>query len=131
MRSMTLVRIAASSMMVIHGSYRLAVGGPPGFGEYLASQHVPFGAGVAWALTLAEIVGGLLLLSGRFVRPLCAWFILELLAGIALVHAREGWFVVGGGRNGVEYSVLLIACFAAVALDAPRASAAPASQAAP
>jgi hypothetical protein len=29
-------------------------------------------------------------------------------AGIALVHAPEGWFVVGLGRNGMEYSVLLI-----------------------
>ena len=81
MRGITLVRIAAASMMVIHGSYRAAVGGPPGFGEFLGSWHIPFGTGVAWLLTIAEIVGG--------------------------------------GRNGVEYSVLLILCFVAVALDAP------------
>ena len=31
--------------------------------------------------------------------------------GIILVHLREGWFVVGGGRNGVEYSVLLVSIF--------------------
>ena len=28
--------------------------------------------------------------------------------GIVMVHAPNGWFVVGGGRNGAEYSVLLI-----------------------
>jgi putative oxidoreductase len=28
--------------------------------------------------------------------------------GIILVHFKEGWFVVGGGRNGVEYNFLLI-----------------------
>ena len=37
------------------------------------------------------------------------------IAGVVLVHAREGWFVVGAGRNGVEYSVLLIACLPAIA----------------
>lgn len=35
-------------------------------------------------------------------------------AGILLVHAREGWFVVGGGRNGMEYSVLLISSLIAL-----------------
>jgi putative oxidoreductase len=47
---------------------------------------------------------------------LCAWFALELFAGIVLVHARDGWFVVGGGRNGMEYSVLLIVGLIATAL---------------
>ena len=51
----------------------------------------------------------------RFVAPI---HIAILTAGIAMVHAREGWFVVGGGRNGVEYSVLLIACLAALTWDA-------------
>jgi putative oxidoreductase len=37
--------------------------------------------------------------------------------GIILVHAKEGWFVVGAGRNGVEYSVLLIAVFVALAIS--------------
>ncbi len=25
-----------------------------------------------------------------------------------MVHFRKGWFVVGGGRNGVEFNFLLI-----------------------
>ena len=37
--------------------------------------------------------------------------------GIAMVHAREGWFVVGAGRNGAEYSVLLIVCLLCVGLQ--------------
>ena len=28
--------------------------------------------------------------------------------GIAMVHAKAGWFVVGARRNGAEYGVLLI-----------------------
>ena len=45
---------------------------------------------------------------------LCAWFAAELVAGIVMVHARAGWFVVGSGRNGVEYSVVLIVSLTAV-----------------
>jgi hypothetical protein len=40
-----------------------------------------------------------------------------------LVHAPNGWFVVGARRNGVEFSVLLMACLVAVALPhLPRTS---------
>jgi len=118
-------------MMVIHGIYRIFAGGVTPFGGFLGSQGLPAGVAVAWLLTIVEIAGGLLLMAGRFVRPLCLWFGLELLAGIALVHFREGWFVVGGGRNGFEYSVLLIVCFAAVAVDASRPSAADATRPTP
>ena len=38
-------------------------------------------------------------------------------AVIVLVHAPAGWFVVGLGRNGAEYSVLLIACLLCVGLQ--------------
>ena len=125
MRGIVIVRVAASAMILIHGVYRVFSGGVAPFGDFLGSQGLPAGTAVAWLLTAVEILGSPLLAAGRFVRPLCVWFSLELLAGIALVHFREGWFVVGGGRNGFEYSVLLIVCFAAVAFDAsPRPAAA-------
>ena len=122
LRGMTIVRVAAAAMMIIHGTYRVFDGGVGGFGQYLGSQGLPAGVALAWLMTVVEIAGGILLVAGKFVRPLCAWFILELLAGIVMVHFREGWFVVGGGRNGFEYSTLLIVCFAAVAFDAGRSS---------
>jgi putative oxidoreductase len=119
LRPLTLVRVAAAAMMVIHGGARILLGGVEPFGRFLELSHLPLGNLIAWAVTVVEISGGLALAAGRFVRPLCAWFSLQLLAGIVLVHWREGWFVVGAGRNGFEYSVLLIVCFIAVALEAP------------
>ena len=116
---LAIVRVAAAAMMVIHGVSRIRSGGVAPFGEFLSQNHLPFGTALAWAITVVEIAGGLTLAAGRFVRPLCVWFVLQLLAGIVLVHGREGWFVVGLGRNGVEYSVLLIVCLLAVGLGAP------------
>ncbi len=49
-------------------------------------------------------------------------FALELLMGIILVHGPEVWFVVGAGRNGMEYSVLLLIGFVAVLLSERRRS---------
>jgi uncharacterized membrane protein YphA (DoxX/SURF4 family) len=60
-------------------------------------------------------VGAPLLAYGVLVVPLCAYFVAQLTAGIAMVHAEQGWFVVGLGRNGVEYSVLLVVCLVAIA----------------
>ena len=50
-------------------------------------------------------------------RPLAVWYAAEILTGIALVHWSEGWFVVGAAAGGgIEYSVLIVACLAAVFL---------------
>ncbi len=57
-------------------------------------------------------------------RWIALGFAVEPTVGIAMVHAKEGWFVVGGGRNGAEYSVLLIGIMLAVAWAQPRGAAA-------
>ncbi|MEZ5428407.1 MAG: DoxX family protein [Pyrinomonadaceae bacterium] len=111
-----LLRIVAASLMLIHGVARIYLGTVDDFGEFLALKEFPLGFYLAWAITLFEIVGGILLLIGRFVAPLSLVFAVHLFAGILLVHLKEGWFVVGAGRNGAEYSVLLIAVFIALSL---------------
>ena len=41
--------------------------------------------------------------------------------GLILMPLPAGWFVVGLGRNGMEYSVLLIVCLGALAwVHAPK-----------
>ena len=91
------------------------------FGAWLDSLGFPFGLGIAWGVTLIEIVGTPLLALRRFVFPLCCVYVAIYLAGLVLVHWPAGWFVVGLGRNGMEYSVLLIVCLVVVAWqDAPR-----------
>ena len=113
---LTLLRVAVASVFVVHGIARMVNGTVGGFGQFLGAQGLPLGVVVAWTLTLVEVTGGVALALGFFVRPLCAWYAAEILTGIALVHWSEGWFVVGAGRGGMEYSVLIVACLAAVFL---------------
>lgn len=80
-----------------------------------------------------DIVGGVLLALGIFTRPLCAWFGLQILVGIVSIYAKAGWFVVGAGRNRMEYRVLILVCLLVASLTAvaaPRVSRKPADLAA-
>ena len=101
--------------MIIHGVARISAGGVAPFGGFLEAQGLPLGLYIAWAITIFEIVGGLVLATGYFVPVLASVFAVELVIGIILVHAKDGWFVVGLGRNGMEYSVLLIVALVAIA----------------
>jgi putative oxidoreductase len=106
-------------MIFIHGVARVHLGTVGSFGAFLNAQGYPYGRELAWTLTAVEIAGGVLLAAGLFVWPLALWFASELAAGIALVHAKSGWFVVGAGQNGAEYSVLLIAALLGSAMADP------------
>jgi putative oxidoreductase len=114
--ALVLVRCAVALTMVIHGIARTAAGGVMPFGGWLSELGFPAGVAVAATITAVEVLGGLTLASGRLVRPLCLWFLCEHAMGIALVHAPNGWFVVGLGRNGMEYSVVLVVGFLATAV---------------
>ena len=116
---LTALRIIPALLIVAHGVFRITTGGVAPFGEFLGSKGLPLGLVVAWTLSVVEVVGGLTVAAGWMVRPLSLWFALELTMGIILVHAPSGWFVVGGGRNGMEFSVLLISCHLINALIAP------------
>lgn len=110
-----LLRLMVSTLLFIHGAARVQ-NGVDGFGSWLESQGIPLGLGVAWLITGMELVGTPLLALGKFVRPLCLWFSCILVGGIVMVHLPEGWFVVGAGRNGMEYSALLITCLVSLSL---------------
>lgn len=113
--SLIFIRVILATLMFIHGAARISNGTVGGFGEFLGSQGFPLGFYLAWALTLFELVGSVLLAAGFYTWIIGLIFAIHLSFGIALVHWKEGWFVVGGGRNGIEYSVLLVASFLAIA----------------
>lgn len=114
-------RLLISGLIAAHGWARLLSDAVEPFGAWLGGQGIPFGLAIAWTITALEIVGTPLLAAGRFVSYLCGLFAGIYAVGIAMVHAPAGWFVVGLGRNGMEYSVLLIVCLLGIGYQAwPR-----------
>lgn len=119
------LRLVLAGLIAAHGWARWYHGGVAPFGQWLDGLGFPFGMGIAVGVTVVEIVGTPLYALGRLLLPLSLLYAAIYIMGILLVHAPAGWFVVGLGRNGMEYSVLLIACLLLVGACAPRRAASP------
>ncbi|HRO02745.1 MAG TPA: DoxX family protein [Terricaulis sp.] len=115
--SLSIVRIALAVLLFIHGAFRASHWDPyvTGFGEWLSGIGFPEGFYWAAAVTIYELIAPLFILARRFVTLACLGHMVIVGLGLVLVHWPAGWFVVGAGRNGMEYSVLLLAGLAAVA----------------
>jgi putative oxidoreductase len=113
----TVLRLTLAALIAAHGWARLTDGGIVPFGEWLTGQGLPLGFALATAITALEILGTIALAVRRMVFPLTMTFALIYVVGIVMVHAQDGWFVVGKGRNGAEYSVLLVVALLCVGLQ--------------
>ena len=111
-RAFVVLRVAIAGFLAAHGWARMLSGGVQPFGDWLDGLGFPLGIVIAWGVTVLEIVGTPLLALGRGVTWLCLAYCAVYATGAVLVHLPAGWFVVGLGRNGMEYSVLLIVCLA-------------------
>ena len=120
----TLLRFTTAIILLAHSIPSLTNGGVQVFGEQFLS---PLGFGVlgvpvAWAVKLSHVAAAGLLLANKYIVPSCIATIIILFLGIVLVHWQHGWFVVGGGLNGIEYNVLLIAVLVSVMMQRERLS---------
>ncbi|MBL8545838.1 MAG: DoxX family protein [Hyphomonadaceae bacterium] len=121
--SLSIVRVTLAVLVFIHGAFRASQWDPhvTGFGEWLSSLGFPMGLYWAGAVTVYELIGPLFILARRYVTLAALGHICIIGLGMVLVHLPAGWFVVGAGRNGMEYSVLLLAGLIAIAWAyAPR-----------
>ena len=112
-----LLRSVVAVIIATHGWHRALSGGYEPFGDWLTSQGFPFGLALAILVTGIEILGSIALLFGMHLVYLCGVYVLIYLTGLVLVHWQNGWFVVGSGTNGIEYSVLIIASLICIALS--------------
>lgn len=116
-RPFDLLRITIAIILCVHGIARIYLNIVDDFGVFLDNEGFVFGVFLAWMITILEIVGSMLLIFNILTFWICLYFIIQLLMGILLVHLSAGWFVVGAGRNGMEYSVLLIVVLISIALN--------------
>ena len=116
MNNLIVLRIAIAIILLSHGIPGMFDNGINDFGNLYLNQvgFAPFGVAIAWSIKISHVACAILLLLNRYIVAAGAVTILILIAGIVMVHYPEGWYVVGGGRNGMEYNFLLIVVIASI-----------------
>lgn len=111
-----LLRIAVAIILLTHSVFGIFDNGINDFGNLYLNQigFAPFGVFIAWSIKLSHIIAAILLILNKYLKLAGFVTIFILIMGIILVHFQEGWFVVGGGRNGMEYNFLLIIVLLAI-----------------
>jgi putative oxidoreductase len=77
--SIGMLRMLMGLIFMAHGLARLVDCSLPDFGEFLDSKGFLAGFYLAWAVTIFDIVGGLLMVLRKFVKVFCVWEIIVLL----------------------------------------------------
>jgi len=106
-----LLRFALATIFLSHSLHGIFTNSDVNdFGNLFLNQigFAPFGVFIAWATVISQIVTSSLLLADKYTKIASIINILILVSGIITVHFKEGWFVVGAGRNGIEFSFVLI-----------------------
>ncbi|WP_281632674.1 DoxX family protein [Flavobacterium luteolum] len=116
MNANLLLRIAMAIILLTHSISGMFNNGINDFGNLFLNQigFAPYGVFLAWSIKLSHVAAAILLLANKYIKLDGFVTIFVLIMGIILVHFKEGWFVVGGGRNGVEYNFLLIIVLMAI-----------------
>jgi putative oxidoreductase len=116
MNGTLLLRIAVAVILLTHSVFGIFDNGINDFGNLYLNQigFAPFGVFIAWSIKISHIIAAVLLVLNKYIKLAGFATIFVLIMGIILVHFQEGWFVVGGGRNGVEYNFLLIIVLLAI-----------------
>jgi putative oxidoreductase len=81
------LRAGLGIMFIAHAYLKIAVFTVPGFAGFLG--QVGFPGFLAWPIILAELIGGLAILSGFYAR-IVSVALLPVLLGALLVHAPNG-----------------------------------------
>jgi putative oxidoreductase len=105
---LTILRVVLGVIFIAHGLPKLT-GGIEGTAEFLGAVGIPAPIVAAWFIALLETLGGLMLLVGFFVTPVSLLLVIHMMTGIVLVHAPNGFYVIGPGAGGVEFNLLLVA----------------------
>jgi putative oxidoreductase len=114
-----LIRLGVAIILLIHSVPGMFDNGVNNFGNLYLNQvgFAPFGLALAWLIKISHVVCAASLLLNRYVVATSIVTIFILITGIIMIHGKEGWFVVGGGRNGVEFNFILIVILAQLIYD--------------
>lgn len=115
--ALLLLRIACAAAFLYHGNATLfgALGGP-GPQNFSAFLHAPLIMG--YLVGLAQVAGGLAILTGVLFRVGAVCIIIVMIGAIFLVHIAHGFDV---GKGGFEYAFAQLVIAVSLLLTGPGA----------
>lgn len=116
MKSTLILRVAVAIILIMHSIPGMFNNGVNDFGNLYLNTigFAPFGLALAWAIKISHVAAAILLLLNKYIKPAAIVTILILAFGIIMVHYPDGWYVVGAGRNGIEFNFLMICVLIAI-----------------
>jgi putative oxidoreductase len=115
---LAILRVVLGVILISHGAAKL-FGGMEGTIGFFGSLGIPLPVVVAWVVALLEFFGGIALLVGLFVTPIALLLAIHMLGGIVLVHAPNGFYVIGPGSGGIEFNLIMIASLLMLVFGGP------------
>ncbi|MDQ1404919.1 MAG: putative oxidoreductase [Acidobacteriaceae bacterium] len=111
------IRIASALAFLYHGTaITFGAFGGPGPENFAAFTHMPLVA--AYLVGLAQLAGGLAMLTGVLIRVGAVCIIIVMLGAIFLVHLPHGFDI---GHGGIEYALTQLLVAFALLLTGPGA----------
>jgi putative oxidoreductase len=93
---LTVLRIVVGIVFAMHGYQKVHVFHMQGVTGMLSHLGIPLPAVFAVILTVVELVGGILLITGLATRIPAALLAIDMLVAIITVHMKHGFFAPGG-----------------------------------
>lgn len=115
-----LLRVGVAIIFLSHSLHGIFTGNDVNdFGELFLNKigFNPIGVFLAWCVVISQLVTSLLLIANKFSTISCIINIVILVFGIITIHFEEGWYVVGAGRNGMEFNFILIVVLASIIIN--------------
>jgi putative oxidoreductase len=98
------LRVSLGAMFIAHGLLKIMVFTLPGTVQFF--DAVGFPGWTAYAVTVAEIAGGIGLILGMYTRQI-AYAMVPILLGAFYVHSGNGWLFTNQ-NGGWEYPLFLL-----------------------
>lgn len=119
MNDSLILRIAVAITLLAHSIPVMINNGVNDFGNLYLNQigFAPFGLAIAWAIKISHVVSAILFILNKYINVASIVTLFILIAGIVMIHFNEGWFVVGLGRNGMEFNFLLICVIVSIMIS--------------
>ncbi len=112
---LAVLRVITGIVFAVHGYQKFFMMGLDETAGFFGSLGIPMAELAAPLIATLELAGGIAVALGLLTRPIALLLVFDLLGAIALVHAKNGFFV----PRGIEFVLTLMTAALTLALAGP------------